>query len=105
MRLAKGTRAKIVRQFASHDRIGDVFEVAECDSESITLNRCFPDSRSYLHESYTLPTEEFGDFFEVIGMKEPKKRPTTRLLTSVSPKPSLMLSGRSPLLLSISRRI
>ena len=73
MRLAKGTRAKIIQPFLNHDRIGDVFEVAECDSESITLNRCFPDSRSYLHESYTLPTEEFGDFFEVIGMEEPKK--------------------------------
>ena len=36
MRLAKGTRAKIVRQFTSQDRLGDVFEVAECDSESIT---------------------------------------------------------------------
>lgn len=74
MRLAKGTRAKITHPFLNHDRIGDVFEVAECDSESITLNRCFPDSRSYLHESYTLPTEDFGDFFEVIGMKEPKEK-------------------------------
>lgn len=74
MRLAKGTRAKIIHPFLNHDRIGDVFEVAECDSESITLNRCFPDSRSYLHESYTLLTEDFGDFFEVIGMKEPKEK-------------------------------
>lgn len=74
MRLAKGTRAKIIHPFLNHDRIGDVFEVAECDSESITLNRCFPGSRSYLHESYTLLTEDFGDFFEVIGMKEPKEK-------------------------------
>lgn len=74
MRFAKGTRAKIIHPFLNHDRIGDVFEVAECDSESITLNRCFPDSRSYLHESYTLLTEDFGDFFEVIGMKEPKEK-------------------------------
>lgn len=81
MRLAKGTRAKIIQPFLNHDRIGDVFEVAECDSESITLNRCFPDSRSYLHESYTLPTEEFGDFFEVIGMKEPKKTSDDRVIT------------------------
>lgn len=81
MRLAKGTRAKIIQSFLNHDRIGDVFEVAECDSESITLNRCFPDSRSYLHESYTLPTEEFGDFFEVIGMKEPKKTSDDRVIT------------------------
>lgn len=81
MRLANGTRAKIIQPFLNHDRIGDVFEVAECDSESITLNRCFPDSRSYLHESYTLPTEEFGDFFEVIGMKEPKKTSDDRVIT------------------------
>lgn len=73
MRLAKGTRAKIIHPFFNHDRIGDVFEVAECNSESITLNRCYSDSRSYLQASYTLPTEEFGDFFEVIGMEEPKK--------------------------------
>ena len=64
MRLSKGTRAKIIHPFFNYDRIGDVFEVAECDSESITLNRCYSDS---------LPTEEFGNFFEVIGMEEPKK--------------------------------
>ena len=73
MRLAKGTRAKIIHPFFNHDRIGDVFEVAECNSESITLNRCYSDSRSYLQASYTLPTEEFGDFFEIIGMEKPKK--------------------------------
>lgn len=74
MRLAKGTRAKIVRQFASQDRLGDVFEVAECDSESITLSRCYSDSNSYLHEhTYTMPIDEFGVFFEIIGMEEPKK--------------------------------
>lgn len=73
MRLAKGTRAKIIHPFFNYDRIGDVFEVAECDSESITLNRCYSDSRSYLQASYTLPTEEFGDFFEIIGMEKPKK--------------------------------
>ena len=74
MRLAKGTRAKIVRQFTSQDRLGDVFEVAECDSESITLSRCYSDSNSYLHEyTYTMPTDEFGVFFEIIGMEEPKK--------------------------------
>lgn len=73
MRLAKGTRAKIIHPFFNHDRIGDVFEVAECNSESITLNRCYSDSKSYLQASYTLPTEEFGNFFEVIGMEEPKK--------------------------------
>lgn len=73
MRLAKGTRAKIIHPFFNHDRIGDVFEVAECNSKSITLNRCYSDSRSYLQASYTLPTEEFGDFFEIIGMEKPKK--------------------------------
>lgn len=73
MRLAKGTRAKIIHPFFNYDRIGDVFEVAECDSESITLNRCYSDSRSYLQASYTLLTDEFGDFFEIIGMEEPKK--------------------------------
>lgn len=73
MRLAKGTRAKIIHPFFNHDRIGDVFEVAECNSESITLNRCYSDSRSYLQASYTLPTEKFGDFFEIIGMEKPKK--------------------------------
>lgn len=74
MRLAKGTRAKIVRQFTSQDRLGDVFEVAECDSESITLSRCYSDSNSYLHEyTYTMPTDEFGVFFEIIGMEKPKK--------------------------------
>ena len=73
MRLAKGTHAKIIHPFFNHDRIGDVFEVAECNSESITLNRCYSDSRSYLQASYTLPTEEFGDFFEIIGMEKPKK--------------------------------
>lgn len=73
MGLAKGTRAKIIHPFFNHDRIGDVFEVAECNSESITLNRCYSDSRSYLQASYTLPTEEFGDFFEIIGMEKPKK--------------------------------
>lgn len=73
MRLAKGTRAKIIHPFFNHDRIGDVFEVTECNSESITLNRCYSDSRSYLQASYTLPTEEFGDFFEIIGMEKPKK--------------------------------
>lgn len=73
MRLAKGTRAKTIHPFFNHDRIGDVFEVAECNSESITLNRCYSDSRSYLQASYTLPTEEFGDFFEIIGMEKPKK--------------------------------
>ena len=73
MRLSKGTRAKIIHPFSNYDRIGDVFEVAECDSESITLNRCYSDSRSYLQASYTLPTEEFGDFFEIIGMEKPKK--------------------------------
>lgn len=73
MRLSKGTRAKIIHPFFNYDRIGDVFEVAECDSESITLNRCYSDSRSYLQASYTLPTEKFGNFFEVIGMEEPKK--------------------------------
>ena len=75
MRLAKGTRAKIVRQFTSQDRLGDVFEVAECDSESITLSRCYSDSNSYLHEyTYTMPTDEFGVFFEIIGMEEPKQQ-------------------------------
>ena len=73
MRLAKGTRAKIIHPFFNHDRIGDVFEVAECNSESITLNRCYSDSRSYMQASYTLPTEEFGNFFEIIGMEKPKK--------------------------------
>lgn len=74
MRLAKGTRAKIVRQFTSQDRLGDVFEVAECDSESITLSRCYSDSNSYLYEyTYTMPTDEFGVFFEIIGMEKPKK--------------------------------
>lgn len=73
MRLAKGTRAKIIHPFFNYDRIGDVFEVAECNSESITLNRCYSDSRSYLQASYTLPTDEFGDFFEIIGMEKPKK--------------------------------
>lgn len=73
MRLAKGTRAKIIHPFFNHDRIGDVFEVAECNSESITLNRCYSDSKSYLQASYTLPTEEFGVFFEIIGMEKPKK--------------------------------
>lgn len=74
MRLAKGTRAKVVRQFTSQDRLGDVFEVAECDSESITLSRCYSDSNSYLHKyTYTMPTDEFGVFFEIIGMEEPKK--------------------------------
>ena len=73
MRLAKGTRAKIIHPFFNHDRIGDVFEVAECNSESITLNRCYSDSKSYLLASYTLPTEEFGVFFEIIGMEKPKK--------------------------------
>lgn len=80
MRLAKGTRAKIIHPFLNHDRIGDVFEVAECDSESITLNRCFSDSRSYLHESYTLPTDEFGDFFEVIGMEESEKKSNDKVI-------------------------
>lgn len=73
MRLAKGTRAKIIHPFFNHDRIGDVFEVAECNTESITLNRCYSDSRSYMQASYTLPTEEFGNFFEIIGMEKPKK--------------------------------
>ena len=74
MRLAKGTRAKVVRPFTSQDRLGDVFEVAECDSESITLSRCYSDSNSYLHEhTYTMPTDEFGVFFEIIGMEEPEK--------------------------------
>lgn len=74
MRLAKGTRAKVVRQFTSQDRLGDVFEVAECDSESITLSRCYSDSNSYLHEyTYTMPTDEFGVFFEIIGMEKSKK--------------------------------
>lgn len=73
MRLAKGTRAKNIHPFFNYDRIGDVFEVVECGSESITLNRCYSDSRSYLHASYTLPTEKFSDFFEVIGMEKPKK--------------------------------
>lgn len=73
MRLAKGTRAKIIHPFFNHDRIGDVFEVAEYNSESITLNRCYSDSRSYMQASYTLPTEEFGNFFEIIGMEKPKK--------------------------------
>ena len=73
MRLAKGTRANIIHPFFNHDRIGDVFEVAECNSESITLNRCYSDSRSYMQASYTLPTEEFGNFFEIIGMEKPKK--------------------------------
>ena len=81
MRLAKGTRAKIIHPFFNYDRIGDVFEVAECDSESITLNRCYSDSKSYLQASYTLPTEEFGDFFEVIGMEEPKKTSDNRVIT------------------------
>ena len=71
MRLAKGTRAKIIHPFFNCDRIGDVFEVAECNSESITLNRCYSDSRSCLQASYTLPTDEFGVFFEIIGMEEP----------------------------------
>ena len=73
MRLSKGTRTKIIHPFFNYDRTGDVFEVAECDSESITLNRCYSDSKSYPQASYTLPTEEFGNFFEVIGMEEPKK--------------------------------
>lgn len=73
MRLAKGTRAKIIHPFFNYDRIGDVFEVAECNSESITLNRCYSDSRSYLQASYTLPIDEFGDLFEIIGMEKPKK--------------------------------
>lgn len=81
MRLAKGTRAKIVRQFASQDRLGDVFEVAECDSESITLSRCYSDSNSYLHEhTYTMPTKEFSVFFEVIGMEEFKKKAEDKVI-------------------------
>lgn len=81
MRLSKGTRAKIIHPFFNYDRIGDVFEVAECDSESITLNRCYSDSKSYLQASYTLTTEEFGNFFEVIGMEEPKKTSDDRVIT------------------------
>lgn len=82
MRLAKGTRAKVVRQFTSQDRLGDVFEVAECDSESITLSRCYSDSNSYLHEyTYAMPTDEFGVFFEIIGMEEPKKTSDDRVIT------------------------
>ena len=81
MRLAKGTRAKIIHPFFNCDRIGDVFEVAECNSESITLNRCYSDSRSCLQASYTLPTDEFGVFFEIIGMEEPKKTSDDRVIT------------------------
>ena len=82
MRLAKGTRAKVVRPFTSQDRLGDVFEVAECDSESITLSRCYSDSNSYLHEhTYTMPTDEFGVFFEIIGMEEPEKTSDDRVIT------------------------
>lgn len=81
MRLAKGTRAKVVRPFTSQDRLGDVFEVAECDSESITLNRCYSDSKSYLHEyTYTMPTKEFSVFFEVIGMEEFKKKAEDKVI-------------------------
>lgn len=81
MRLAKGTRAKIIHPFFNCDRIGDVFEVAECNSESITLNRCYSDSRSCLQASYTLPTDEFGVFFEIIGMEEPEKTSDDRVIT------------------------
>lgn len=81
MRLAKGTRAKINHPFFNCDRIGDVFEVAECNSESITLNRCYSDSRSCLQASYTLPTDEFGVFFEIIGMEEPEKTSDDRVIT------------------------
>lgn len=81
MRLAKGTRAKVVRPFTSQDRLGDVFEVAECDSESITLSRCYSDSNSYLREyTYTMPTDEFGVFFEIIGMEEPKQQSNGKVI-------------------------
>ena len=107
MRLAKGTRAKIIHPFFNHDRIGDVFEVAECNSESITLNRCYSDSRSYMQASYTLPTEEFGNFFEVIGMEEPKKdkkNAKSEGLLATTPKPNSMISGVSQVLTRISKQ-
>lgn len=81
MNLAKGTRVRMTKPLQEGDKVGEIYTVERSNESVVVLTR----SREYEVDDfmgsgfgvgicgYGVTPQEFAEYFEVIGMEEPKK--------------------------------